>query len=97
MLKEGEVMINILNEFRNYTSMRNGVLAAALTVVFLIFCLCLIYKPLMELIQAIVAAIICMVAYVAMITFVVIVIILCICVGILLSPVLLILKLAGKI
>ena len=97
MLKKGEVMINILNEFRDYTSMRNGVLAAALTVIFLLFCLCLIYKPLMELIRAIVAAVICMIAYVLMIAFVVIIIIFCICAGILLSPVLLILKLFGKI
>ena len=90
-------MTNILNEFKDYTSMRNGVLATALTVIFLLFCLCLIYKPLMELIRAIVAAVICMIAYVLMIAFVVIIFIFCICVGILLSPVLLILKLFGKI
>ena len=97
MLKKGETMTNILNEFKDYTSMRNGVLATALTVIFLLFCLCLIYKPLMELIRAIVAAVICMIAYVLMIAFVVIIFIFCICAGILLSPVLLILKLFGKI
>ena len=97
MLKKGETMTNILNEFKDYTSMRNGVLATALTVIFLLFCLCLIYKPLMELIRVIVAAVICMIAYVLMIAFVVIIFIFCICAGILLSPVLLILKLFGKI